>query len=119
MSDSNNLLSIPVDKLVADIGSISPVVAQAPREKDARETSSGCRERADADLLRAGAMETVNGREVFEKSAASWTKRADMLQRIETGIEARLTTPATTATALTAPELTSAEIAEDAAYLQV
>ena len=64
-------------------------------------------------------MTTANGRQVFEKSATSWTKRADMLQRIETGIKARLNAPAPAVSDAGAPELTSAEIAEDAAFLRL
>jgi hypothetical protein len=63
-------------------------------------------------MLRADDMDTANGRHIFETSAANWTKRADMLHRIETGIEARLT-----AAAPDMPQLTSEEIAEDAAAL--
>jgi hypothetical protein len=84
-----------------------------PRDKDARDSSAGCRDRAAADMLRADDMDTANGRRIFETSAANWTKRADMLHRIETGIEARLT-----AAAPDMPELTSSEIAEDAAALR-
>jgi hypothetical protein len=79
--------------------------------KEPRDTASGCRERATADLLNALAMSTHNGRQVLEKSAANWTKRADMLHRIETGIEARLVPCAPPPLALT-----EAEIAEDLAY---
>ncbi|MFL6734993.1 MAG: hypothetical protein ACJ8EY_09900 [Sphingomicrobium sp.] len=57
-------------------------------------------------------MSTSNGRQVYEKSAASWTKRAEMLQRIETGIEARHSAPTTV-------ELTSEEIAEDLASMKL
>jgi hypothetical protein len=85
--------------------------AQHQHSKELRDTAAGCRERARLDLLNAFAMSTQNGRQVFEKSAASWTKRADMLHRIETGIEARLT-----ARAVQLPELTEAEIAEDLAF---
>lgn len=79
--------------------------------KEQRDTAAGCRERARTDLLSALAMSTQNGRQVLEKSAASWTKRADMLHRIEAGIEARFTS-----SALEAPELTEAEVAEDLAF---
>jgi hypothetical protein len=87
--------------------------ASDARTKDSRDTAEGCRDRASADLAQAGTMNTVNGRQVLEKSAASWTTRAELLERIETGIEARRT-----AAVPTAVKLTSAEIAEDAAELR-
>jgi hypothetical protein len=74
--------------------------------KERRDTAEGCRDRATADLVQALTMNTANGRRVLEKSAASWTLRAELLQRIESGAEARLE----------APELTFLEIAEDAAF---
>jgi hypothetical protein len=79
--------------------------------KERRDTAEGCRDRATADLLQAQTMNTANGRQVLEKSAASWTTRAELLQRIESGAEARSN----------ALELTPLEIAEDAevARLQV
>ncbi|QIK77758.1 hypothetical protein G7077_01350 [Sphingomonas piscis] len=95
-----------------------PALAATPttRDKDARETSTGCRERATADTARSLVMDTANGRLIFEKSAANWTKRADMLHRIETGIEARLRAPQPVAQLQV--ELTTAEIAEDAAFVR-
>ena len=105
MSHSNNISSSRTDRWIDDGGTLNPapVPATSARDKDLRDTAAGCRERATADMLSALAMATANGRQVFEKSAASWTKRADMLQRIETGIEARIN----------APELTREEAAED------
>jgi hypothetical protein len=67
--------------------------AGRPSSKEFRDTASGCRARASADLVEAMAMSTRNGREILETSAASWTKRAEMLQRIENGIAARLGKP--------------------------
>lgn len=51
-----------------------------------RETSELCRERAADDLLQSVAMITANQRARLEASAASWTVRANMLQRVEDGI---------------------------------
>jgi hypothetical protein len=48
-----------------------------------RETSARCRERAAADLLESAAMINANQRIRLETSAASWTVRANMLQRVE------------------------------------
>ena len=53
------------------------------------DTVDGCRERAAFDLVAAAEMETANGRLKHEHSAASWTTRADLLQRLDDGIEAR------------------------------
>jgi hypothetical protein len=110
-----SLSNIPQNSISDRTDPDSEGPASLARGKDARETALGCRENAAADMLRAGGMDTVNGRQVFETSAASWTKRADMLQRIETGIEARQNAAAPASTDEDAPELTSEEIAEDAA----
>ncbi|MEO6359518.1 MAG: hypothetical protein ABIO43_02955 [Sphingomicrobium sp.] len=82
--------------------------APGHRTKDSRDTAAGCRDRASKDLIEAITMNTANGRQVLEKSAASWTKRAELLQRIESGIEARTSQP----------ELTASEIDEDAEHLR-
>lgn len=52
-------------------------------------TPEWCRQRAAADLVAAGEMDTVNGRLRFEHSAVSWTARADLLQRLEDRSAAR------------------------------
>ena len=84
----------------------TPNPAPGVRTKDDRDTAQGCRDRATADLLQAITMNTANGRQVLEKSAASWAVRAELLQRIEVGIEARR-----------APiKLTALEVAEDAEH---
>lgn len=54
-----------------------------------RETADGCRERAAADLVASAAMITANQRVRLETSAASWTSRAAILQRVEDGAERR------------------------------
>jgi hypothetical protein len=113
MTHSNNILFDQHESWAEDGATLNPAPTPVSRIKDLRDTAEGCRERATADMVSALAMSTANGRQVFEKSAASWTKRADMLQRIETGIEARLHEPDPDS-----PELTSAEIAEDAAHLR-
>jgi hypothetical protein len=56
-----------------------------PGHKEARDTISGCRERASADLASAAETSTENGRRVLERSAASWDRRADELQALELG----------------------------------
>jgi hypothetical protein len=75
-------------------------------EKNGRDTAEGCRERAAVDEQHASSADTENGRKVLERSAASWTTRSLMLDRLEKGMEARRV----------APRLTKAEIAEDAAF---
>lgn len=60
-----------------------PARPQARTLKQPRDTVAGCRDRAEADLLASVVMSTANGRIRLEVSAASWTARADMLQRLE------------------------------------
>jgi hypothetical protein len=62
----------------------------AARQRRPEDTEEGCRASAAADLVRAAAMDTSQGRWRFEHSAESWTKRADLLKRIEASHEARL-----------------------------
>jgi hypothetical protein len=54
-----------------------------------RETAEGCRERAAADRLASAAMINANQRIQLEASAATWTRRALMLQRVEDGISVK------------------------------
>jgi hypothetical protein len=49
---------------------------------------AGCNARAAADLSRAAAMDTLNGRRRLEASASSWSVRAALLQRDADGFEA-------------------------------
>ncbi len=111
MSHTNNLQS-PPEAWTTRSETMNPAPTMSAKDTDSRDTASGCRQRASADLLQALEMTTMNGRQVYEKSAASWAKRAEMLQRIETGIEARQSAPARV-------ELTSYEIAEDLASLKL
>lgn len=60
-----------------------------PKEHAKRETASACRDRAAADLLESVAMINANQRIRLETSAASWTSRALMLQRVEDGTARR------------------------------
>lgn len=63
------------------------VTARSARPDHAkRETSELCRERAADNLSESGAIMTANQRIRLEASAASWTVRANMLQRVENGI---------------------------------
>ena len=56
-------------------------------------TVSGCQERALADLAAAVAMDTQDGRFRLEHSAASWVKRANLLQKLDDGFDERHAVP--------------------------
>ena len=58
---------------------------QAARNREARDTEDGCRDRAADDLARAAQSTTANARTMLERSAASWRKRADNLDEKELG----------------------------------
>lgn len=67
----------------------SPATARlvsSPKDPSKRETAAICRDRAAADLLESAAMINANQRIRLETSAASWTARALMLERVESGI---------------------------------
>lgn len=74
-----------------------------------QDTAEGCRDRASADLLEAVTMATEHSRQMLERSSASWSKRAEMLQRVELSIHNRLE----------AVELTKDEIAEDVGHTRL
>jgi hypothetical protein len=80
-----------------------------PLLKERRDTAEGCRDRATADLLEAVSMATAQSRHMLERSAASWTKRAELLQRTEASIDTRHNPF----------DLTDAELAEDAAHARL
>ena len=54
-----------------------------------QDTIEGCRDNARFDSREAARMGTANARSKYELSAASWTARGDMLQRLETSRAAR------------------------------
>ena len=64
---------------------IAESIRPAPKSALKRETAEMCRERAAADLLASVATMTVHQRERMALSAATWTARAAMLQRVEDG----------------------------------
>ena len=66
-----------------------PAGVASPPEKEARDTVEGCRERAAQDLLQAAGSDTGNGRQKFERSASSWTARADQIESAELGSAAQ------------------------------
>ncbi|MDT9600496.1 hypothetical protein [Sphingosinicella rhizophila] len=60
-----------------------------PRRKQSQDTVAGCEERAAANLAEAATNLTANGRRRLEMSAAAWTERASLLQRIHNSFEKR------------------------------
>jgi hypothetical protein len=78
-------------------------------QKERRDTAEGCCDRAAADLLEAVSMTTAHSRQMLERSAASWSARAELLLRIEGDVETRRDTF----------KLTATEIAEDTGYLRL
>jgi predicted RNA polymerase sigma factor len=66
-----------------------PARPQVSDSKRPQDTVAGCRGRAEADLLASLVMAIPNERRRLETSAASWSARADMLQRLDDNHEAR------------------------------
>lgn len=66
-----------------------PARRSARTLKQPQDTVAGCRGRAEADLLASVVLSTTNERRRLETSAASWSARADMLQRLEDNHAAR------------------------------
>ncbi len=79
-----------------------------PLLKQRRDTAEGCRDRATAFLLESVTMVSGHNRRTLEKTAAAWTTRAELLQRLEERVEIRLA----------AVELTAAEIADGANHMR-
>ena len=64
--------------------SSQPFSQDPDRTKEApHDTVAGCRERAEASLASAALTGSANGRRRLESSAASWTSRADLIQRMD------------------------------------
>jgi hypothetical protein len=97
----------PEHRWISNRSTLNP--SSGPLLKQRRDTAAGCRDRATADLLEAVTMATPHSRRMLERSAASWTARAEMLQRIDESV----------ATRLNPLELTDAERAEDAAHVRL
>jgi hypothetical protein len=62
---------------------------QARTNKAPYDTVVGCRIRAEADLLASVTMFTANERVRMERSAASWSARAELLERQDDNLMAR------------------------------
>jgi hypothetical protein len=60
----------------------SSVTASA-KTRGRKDTSETCRERASEDLLKSITMLTANERLILERSAASWSSRARLLEGLE------------------------------------
>jgi hypothetical protein len=60
-------------------------VRASPKIRVKRDTADNCRERATMDLLKSVTMLTANERMILERSAASWTKRAHLLDAVAMG----------------------------------
>ena len=67
------------------------------RVKQPQDTELGCRAFAAANLASAAALTGDYPRARMEHSAATWTARADLLHRLESGIAATRLTRAATA----------------------
>lgn len=63
--------------------SLATEVRASPKMRGNRDTADRCRERASADLLKSVTMLTANERMILERSAASWSERAQLLDRVE------------------------------------
>lgn len=48
-----------------------------------RDSAVNCRERATADLVKSLTIMTANERLILERSAAAWSMRAELLDRVE------------------------------------
>lgn len=75
---------------------MSPAPARQPpsRTKSPHDTAAWCRDRAEADLLASVTMAIANERIRLETSAASWSARADLLQRLDDSAAARMASEA-------------------------
>lgn len=59
--------------------------SRAKRMSAPEDSAQGCRERAEADLLKADDDMPINARQVLQASARHWFARADVLDRLEKG----------------------------------
>ena len=77
--------------LAPEINEAPPGAAAAgvKRVKRPEDTVAGCEALAASDLSRADDTDTSNGRLRFQRSAAAWQARADMLQRMATSFAKR------------------------------
>jgi hypothetical protein len=102
-AERRSLAPAPEPRWISKGSTLNPSPGRLLKER--RDTAEGCHDRAAADLLEAATMTTAQGRQMLEKSAASWNARAELLQRMEES-------------GRDAIKLTDAELAEDAAHLR-
>jgi hypothetical protein len=86
--------SAAIGSLENEGGVAAPSKKPAPRSavragKRAEDTGAGCRANAAADLARARAPGGAYMRERLETSAAVWTERASLLERLEKNFKQR------------------------------
>jgi hypothetical protein len=67
-------MALPID------GPLPEQPRRGKPEAAPEDTIEGCEDRASADLARAAEMDTRNGRAGMERSARSWTDRAELLR---------------------------------------
>jgi hypothetical protein len=74
-------LAIGLTVRMPDRASVAPAPPVRPSgNKQPQDTIAGCRLLAEGDLTRARDTDTDEGRRKFEHSAATWTRRGDMLE---------------------------------------
>ena len=61
----------------------------SPTSGPPRDRAAECHTRASADRLRAEGMDTRNGREILERSAATWDQRGELLGRLDASFNKR------------------------------
>jgi hypothetical protein len=106
-TDRSSSAPAPEHRWISKGSTLNP--SPGPLQKERRDTAEGCRDRATADLLEAVSMATAHSRRMLERSAASWSARAELLLCIEGEVQTRRDTF----------QLTATEIAEDAGYLRL
>lgn len=100
------LVPAPPTGSFLSLGTMTKVSDSTPSDaalpKPRRDTAEGCRDRATASRQHAGTMVCADDAKLLEDSAASWSARADLLQRLETAAKVLLTvTVAPVLTAIT------------------
>ncbi|WP_129790763.1 hypothetical protein [Sphingosinicella sp. CPCC 101087] len=80
----------PAIRVGGDAGLAAARPAPQPRRRKPEDTPAGCRAFAAADLGRAATQNVDRGRWLFESSAAAWSARADLLERLARQSDARM-----------------------------
>jgi hypothetical protein len=82
--DARGEAYLPEPRAAPAVASIRGRTRKLPQD-----TVQGCHDRAAADLQQSVAVITANQRLRLEKSAASWTSRANLLDRLQKRFEQR------------------------------